>query len=51
MFKNWKTSLAGLGTVITGVIAIVNGDMATGVASIVAGLGLIFAKDSNVTGA
>jgi hypothetical protein len=47
MFKNWKTSLFGLGAVITGIATIVAGDVVTGVTAILSGFGLIAAKDSN----
>lgn len=50
MFKNWKTTLSGLGAVITGVATIVKGDVITGVSVIITGLGLVSAKDYNVTG-
>lgn len=46
MFKNWKTSLFGLGSILTGVATILKGDPATGVAAILTGLGLVAAKDS-----
>lgn len=45
--KNWKTTLAGLGSLITGVASIVTGDLHTGVTAIIAGIGLIAAKDAN----
>jgi|TARA_R110002126_G_scaffold288316_1_gene441936 L-aminopeptidase/D-esterase-like protein len=47
MFKNWKTSLFGIGAVITGIATIISGDVVTGVTAILSGLGLIAAKDSN----
>jgi hypothetical protein len=50
MFKNWKTSLAGLGAVITGIATIVKGDIVGGVSVIITGLGLVGAKDYDVTG-
>lgn len=50
MFKNWKTTLSGLGAVITGVATIVKGDVVTGVSVIITGLGLVSAKDYDVTG-
>jgi len=46
MFKNWKTSLFGLGALITGIATIVSGDVVGGVTAILTGLGLIAAKDS-----
>jgi len=48
MFKNWKTSLFGLGAFITGIATIISGDIVTGVTAILSGLGLIAAKDSDV---
>jgi len=48
MFKNWKSSLFGLGAFITGVATIISGDIVTGVTAILTGLGLIAAKDSDV---
>lgn len=48
MFKNWKTSLFGLGALITGIATIVAGDIVTGVTAILSGLGLIAAKDGDV---
>jgi hypothetical protein len=50
MFKNWKTSLAGLGAVITGIATIVKGDIVGGVTAIITGVGLVGAKDYDVTG-
>jgi hypothetical protein len=47
MFKNWKTSLAGLGSIITGISLIVKGDIASGVTGILTGIGLVFAKDAS----
>lgn len=44
-FRNWKTSLAGLAAVLTGVAALANGDFTTGGSSLVGGIGLIFARD------
>ena len=46
MFKNWKTSLFGLGSIITGVATIFKGDPVAGVTAIITGLGLVVAKDS-----
>jgi hypothetical protein len=48
MFKNWKTSLFGLGAFITGVATIVKGDIPGGVTAILSGLGLFAAKDSDI---
>ena len=48
MFKNWKTSLAGLGAVITGIATIVKGDIVGGVSAIITGVGLVGAKEYDV---
>lgn len=50
MFKSWKTTLAGLGSVLTGTALIIKGDPVAGVSVILTGLGLIQAKDHDVTG-
>lgn len=49
MFKKdrWKTTLAGLGAIITGVATIAaKGDLTAGVSGILSGIGLVFAKDA-----
>lgn len=43
--KNWKTTLAGIASIITGISLIINGQLTEGVSAIVAGIGLIFATD------
>lgn len=47
---NGKTTLAGIGAILTAIGGIVaawpNPDWTTGIAAILAGLGLIFAKDA-----
>lgn len=48
--KNWKTTLTGIGLVVTGVAMYVNGNLEGAISSILGGIGLIFAKDYNVTG-
>lgn len=48
--KNWKTTIAGAASLLTGIVQIIKGDIASGASAIVAGIGLIFAKDNNVTG-
>ena len=55
--KNWKTTVTGILTIVTAAIsitqALINGnqpDWTATIAAVTAGLGLIFAKDSNVTG-
>ena len=45
MFKNWKTTLAGFGAIITGVATVLKGDIAGGVTAVITGVGLIGAKD------
>ena len=48
MFKNWKTSLFGLGAVISGLATVLKGDIPTGVTAIISGLGLFAAKDADI---
>ena len=48
MKKNWKTTLFGITTILTGIATIIKGDIQTGLAVIVSGAGLIFAKDHDV---
>ena len=58
--KNWKTTAFGVCTILAAVgaagKALLDGDPATSldltatIAAVMAGFGLIFAKDSNVTG-
>jgi hypothetical protein len=48
MIKNWKTTLAGISTIIGGIVLIVQGNYAEGVTAIAAGIGLIKAKDNDV---
>jgi hypothetical protein len=50
MKKNWKTSLLGLGSIVTGVALFLTGDQAGAIASIMSGVGLLFAKDHSVSG-
>lgn len=56
---NWKTTLTGVGTLLTGVTAlihcVVTGDysatsLGVAITGITTGFGLIFAKDHDVTG-
>ena len=47
MKKNWKTSLLGFGSIITGVGLFFKGQQLEAVQAIAAGVGLIFAKDHN----
>lgn len=50
--KNWKTTLAGISAIIAGVSLFFNhpDQINEAIASVVVGLGLIFAKDSNISG-
>lgn len=50
--KNWKTTLAGLASIIGGISVIVNhpNQLESGIAAITLGFGLLFAKDNNVSG-
>lgn len=48
MIKNWKTSLFGLGAVITGITQIVKGDIVGGMTAIISGFGLFHAKDASI---
>ncbi len=53
MIKNWKTTLAGVAailSVVTKIVTIGAIDWQTDAPAILAGIGLITAKDSNVTG-
>jgi hypothetical protein len=52
--KNWKTTLAGAATVLipvlNAVVPVLPPQYAAILAGITAGIGLLFAKDANVTG-
>lgn len=50
MLKNWKTSLFGIGAIITGVATILKGDIIGGITAILGGLGLVAAKDATNNG-
>jgi hypothetical protein len=51
IFKNWKTTMCGLALVFTGVKQIIlTGDFAGSVNTILGGIGLIVAKDFNISG-
>lgn len=54
ILKNWKTSAAGAMMIVGGILSLLGVktgiDPAAAGASILAGFGLIFAKDGNVTG-
>ena len=45
MRKNWKTTLFGISSIITGIATIIKGDIQNGIAIIVTGAGLVLAKD------
>lgn len=45
MKKSWKTTVLGVGSIITGVGLFFKGDQAAAISSIITGIGLIFAKD------
>lgn len=47
MRKNWKTTLFGIGSIFSGVILILKGQIPEGVTAIMSGLGLAAAKDYN----
>jgi len=47
MFKHIKTSLPGIGAIVTGVGLLITGKIAEGVTSVFAGIGLLGAKDYN----
>jgi hypothetical protein len=57
-FANWKTTTAGLGMIMSGISGVLHWvnpeipgpDPSTAFASFMAGIGLLFAKDGNVTG-
>jgi len=51
-FKNWKTSFAGFGILfgLVSKISMMGFDPATDIMSGITAIGLIFAKDGNVTG-
>jgi len=53
--KSWMTSLAGVGAILTSAGAVMSGLSKgqfdpTAMSTMIAGLGLMFAKDWNVTG-
>ena len=48
MLKNCKTSLFGLGALITGVTQILKGDTVCGLTAIITGFGLFHAKDASI---
>lgn len=49
--KNWKTTIAGITAILTGISGMISGGASLeAISAITAGIGLIFAKDKNVTG-
>ncbi len=48
--KNWKTTLAGVSMILSGVVLCVNGNYEAGVPSILGGIGLLVAKDHDKSG-
>ena len=50
--RNWKTSLSGVAALMAVLAKVVNGhaDWATDIPMAIAAIGLIFAKDGDVTG-
>jgi hypothetical protein len=50
IFKNWKTSLAGVAAITGGIRLITDNNIEAGITAIITGLGLFAAKDGNVTG-
>ena len=49
IFKNWKTTLFGLASILSGVKLILTGHQIEGFSAIASGLGLHFASDINET--
>lgn len=45
IIKHWKTSLMGLGSIITGVAFVIKGQINEGITAILTGIGLTSAKD------
>jgi hypothetical protein len=45
IIKNWKTTLFGVGALITAIAQIVTGDKVNGIIAVCTALGLISAKD------
>lgn len=45
IIKNWKTTLFGVGALITAIAQIVSGDKVNGIIAVCTALGLISAKD------
>jgi hypothetical protein len=45
--KNWKTNLAGVGALISGLAQVFTGHLNEGIGTIIAAIGLFSAKDHN----
>ncbi len=55
MFKNWKTTSLGITMIVGGILGLIfapvtQASIMTSLTAILGGIGLIFAKDNNVTG-
>lgn len=50
MKKNYKTSILGIGTIVSGIAQFVAGNQAEAIGLIMSGIGLLFAKDHNISG-
>jgi len=48
--KNWKTTIAGILTIAGGIGMAVQGNYEQAIATIIAGVGLLLAKDYDTTG-
>ena len=46
IFKNWKTTLMGVATILGGVATFASGNHEGGITAIVAGIGLIVSHDA-----
>lgn len=49
LLTSWKTSLGGIAAILTGIYQLTLGHQAEGIASIMAGWGLLWARDNNVS--
>jgi hypothetical protein len=51
ILRNWKTTITGVAAILSGVkIYISTGNINEALTAIIAGVGLLFAKDHDVTG-
>lgn len=50
MKKNYKTSILGIGTIVSGIVQFIAGNQAEAIGLIMSGIGLLFAKDHNISG-